>query len=71
MSADVKTYSILMFEDDVFMIKMLKAYRQILSDYIGSWKTGHLGQDSFLDSIPVAWLIKATVCSGKTKARHS
>jgi len=34
MSADVKGYSILMSEDEVFTIKTLKAYRQIMSDII-------------------------------------
>ena len=34
MNADVKDYSILMFEDEVFTIKTLKAYRQIMSDII-------------------------------------
>ena len=32
MSADVKGYAILMSEDEVSMIKTLKAYRQIKSD---------------------------------------
>lgn len=34
MSADVKGYSILMSEDEVFLIKKLEAYRQIMSDII-------------------------------------
>ena len=34
MSADVKGYSIMMSEDEVFMIKSLKANRQIMSDII-------------------------------------
>ena len=34
MSAYVKDYSILMSEDEVFAIKTLKAYRQIMSDII-------------------------------------
>ena len=34
MSAYVKDYSILMSEDEVFTIKTLKAYRQIMSDII-------------------------------------
>ena len=33
-SADVKGYSILMSEDEVFTIKTLKAYRQTMSDII-------------------------------------
>jgi hypothetical protein len=32
--ADVKGYSIMMSEDEVFTIKALKAYRQIMSDII-------------------------------------
>jgi hypothetical protein len=34
LSADVKGYSILMPEDEVFTIKTLKAFRQIISDFI-------------------------------------
>jgi hypothetical protein len=34
LSADVKGYSIMMSEDEVFTIKALKAYRQIISDII-------------------------------------
>jgi hypothetical protein len=34
MRAYVKDYSILMSEDEVFTIKTLKAYRQIMSDII-------------------------------------
>ena len=33
-SADVKGYSIMMSEDEVFTIKALKAYRQIILDII-------------------------------------
>jgi adenylate cyclase len=33
-SADVKGYSTLMSEDEVFTIKTLKTYRQIMSDII-------------------------------------
>jgi len=34
LSADVKGYSILMPEDEVFTIKTLKVFRQIMSDII-------------------------------------
>ena len=34
MSADVKGYSILMADDEVFTIETLSTYRQIMSEYI-------------------------------------
>ena len=34
LTADVKGYSVLMVDDEVYTIKTLRAYRQIISDFV-------------------------------------